>query len=83
VSLNRCWCSLFSLVLQGMIEYIGLEGREIITAGEDGYVKRWKFDKLEFAEASEEVGMPFARSLDCSVLARGSAFLALDPCRSQ
>jgi WD40 repeat protein len=43
---------------QGMVEFIALEEnngvREIVTAGADGYIRRWRFDRLEFAEASEE-----------------------------
>jgi hypothetical protein len=39
---------------QGVIEFIALEDRELITAGDDGYIKRWKFDRLEFAEASDD-----------------------------
>lgn len=43
---------------EGMIEYVGLDEtngvREVVTAGADGYVRKWRFDRLEFAEASEE-----------------------------
>ena len=43
---------------QGMIEFVALDEtngvREIVTAGADGYVRKWRFDRLEFAEASEE-----------------------------
>jgi len=42
----------------GMVEHISLDEssgvREIVTAGLDGFVRKWRFDRLEFAEASEE-----------------------------
>lgn len=33
---------------------MALENRELVTAGEDGFIRRWRFDVLEFAEASDE-----------------------------
>lgn len=39
---------------KGVIEFIALEDRELITAGHDGYVRRWSFDQLEFMEVGED-----------------------------
>ncbi|GAB5369824.1 hypothetical protein AAMO2058_001439500 [Amorphochlora amoebiformis] len=38
----------------GMIEYIALEGRTIISAGVDGWIRSWNLADFEFAEVSEE-----------------------------
>lgn len=38
----------------GNVEFITIEGRDIITAGADGCIRTWDYAKLEFAEITEE-----------------------------
>jgi len=37
------------------IEFVELEDNMLITAGQDGYIRKWDFSKIEFAEVSEEL----------------------------
>ena len=38
----------------GAIEFVELRGREVLTAGDDGYLRTWPLDTFEFAEAASE-----------------------------
>ena len=38
-----------------MVEVVYLDGEHIITAGGDGYIKWWKFNDIDNAEADETV----------------------------
>ncbi len=40
---------------EGAIEFVGLEGRDVVTAGDDGYVRRWNMDVFEFAEPGDDL----------------------------
>ena len=37
----------------GMVEFIVIEGDYVLTAGGDGYIKWWKFNDIENAEADD------------------------------
>ena len=54
----------------GNIEFMALEGEQIVTAGADGHIKAWPMKGLEFAEPDEN-GYVTVRALGqhCPILA--------------
>jgi WD40 repeat protein len=38
----------------GAVEFLAIEGRELISAGRDGYIRRWPLDSMEFVQVDED-----------------------------